>query len=54
MNDDMSINNKDRSLVKLSSSFDFIFEGGTMEHVSNIGSYLKNVFFDVVGSLYPA
>ena len=45
MNEDMSINNKDRSLVKLSSSFDFIFEGGTMEHVSNIGSYLKNVFF---------
>ena len=45
MNEDMSIDNEERSLVKLSSSFDFIFEGGTMEHVSNTGSYLKNVFF---------
>ena len=45
MNEDMSINNEDRSLLKLSSSFDFIFEGGTIEHVSNTGSYLKNVFF---------
>ncbi|SVD43424.1 uncharacterized protein METZ01_LOCUS396278, partial [marine metagenome] len=45
MNEDLSINNEDRSLVKLSSSFDFVFEGGTMEHVSNTGSYLKNVFF---------
>ena len=45
MNEDLSIDNEDRSLVKLSSSFDFVFEGGTMEHVSNTGSYLKNVFF---------
>lgn len=45
MNEDMSINNENRNLVKLSSSFDFIFEGGTMEHVSDIASYLKNVFF---------
>ena len=45
MNEDMSIYNEDRSLVKLNSSFDFIFEGGTMEHVSNISSYLKNIFF---------
>ena len=45
MNEDISIDNEDISLVKLSSSFDFIFEGGTIEHVSNTGSYLKNVFF---------
>ena len=45
MNEDLSIENEDRSLVKLSSNFDFVFEGGTMEHVSNTGSYLKNVFF---------
>ena len=45
MNEDLSIDNEDRSLVKLSSSFNFVFEGGTMEHVSNTGSYLKNVFF---------
>jgi len=45
MNEDLSIDNENRNLVKLSSGFDFIFEGGTMEHVSNTGSYLKNVFF---------
>ncbi len=45
MNEDMSIDNEDRSLVKLSSNFDFVFEGGTMEHVSNTVSYMKNVFF---------
>ena len=45
MNEDLSADNQDSSLVPLKSSFDFIFEGGTMEHVSNTGAYLKNVFF---------
>ena len=45
MNKDLSINDQGSSLGKLNSSFDFVFEGGTMEHASNTGSYLKNVFF---------
>ncbi len=45
MNEDLSVNDQDKTLVKLNSSFDFVFEGGTMEHASNTGSYLKNVFF---------
>ena len=45
MNEDLSLDSQDSSSAKLNSSFDFIFEGGTMEHVSNTASYLKNVFF---------
>jgi len=45
LNEDISEVGKANSLPELKSSFDFIFEGGTLEHASNTGAYLNNVFF---------
>ncbi len=45
LKEDISEAGKANSLSELKSSFDFIFEGGTLEHVSNTGTYLNNVFF---------
>ncbi len=45
LNEDISGAGKANSLSELKSNFDFIFEGGTLEHASNTGAYLNNVFF---------
>lgn len=41
MNDDISLG----GFSNLKSTYDIIFEGGTMEHVSNTNMYLKNIFY---------
>jgi hypothetical protein len=45
MNEDISAENISKNLASLGSSFDFIYDGGTMEHVSDIKVYLKNIFY---------
>jgi SAM-dependent methyltransferase len=41
MNDDISLG----SFSNLKSTYDIVFEGGTMEHISNTNMYLKNIFY---------
>ena len=41
MNEDISLGN----FSNLKATYDVIFEGGTMEHISNISMYLKNIFY---------
>ncbi len=41
LKEDISEAGKANSLSELKSSFDFIFDGGTLEHASNTGAYLN-------------
>jgi hypothetical protein len=45
LNEDISTGNIPKELAGLVSSFDFIYDGGTMEHISDVGAYLKNIFY---------
>lgn len=45
LNHDLESDSTPEEIRNLGSSFDYIFEGGTMEHVSNNAIYLKNIFF---------
>ncbi|MDA9603313.1 hypothetical protein N9S25_00865 [bacterium] len=45
LNHDLESDSAPEEIRNLGSSFDYIFEGGTMEHVSNNAIYLKNIFF---------
>ncbi|MDA9955147.1 hypothetical protein N9D54_02530 [Gammaproteobacteria bacterium] len=45
LNHDLDSDKAPEEMRNLGSSFDYIFEGGTMEHVSNNAIYLKNIFF---------
>lgn len=45
LNHDLSSEKAPEEIRNLGSSFDYIFEGGTMEHVSNNATYLRNIFF---------
>ena len=45
MNKDISSESISKELAGLGSSFDFIYDSGTMEHVSDVKTYLKNVFY---------
>jgi hypothetical protein len=45
LNHDLNSEKAPEEIKNLGSSFDYIFEGGTMEHVSNNAIYLKNIFF---------
>jgi SAM-dependent methyltransferase len=45
MNENISAESISKELAGLGSSFDFIYDSGTMEHVSDVKAYLKNVFY---------
>lgn len=45
MNKDISAESISKELAGLGSSFDFIYDSGTMEHVSDVKAYLKNIFY---------
>lgn len=45
MNEDISAESAPKELVALRSSFDFIYDSGTMEHVSDVRAYLNNIFY---------
>jgi SAM-dependent methyltransferase len=45
MNEDISAESTSNELAGLGSSFDFIYDSGTMEHVSDVKAYLKNIFY---------
>jgi hypothetical protein len=45
MNEEISLENTSKELSGLKSSFDFIYDSGTMEHISDVRTYLKNIFY---------